>query len=107
MVHTQVYDEYIHFSLMYTTDCIFHVIPIKNLVNQDGRPTMPQKLSPGIKPSVSNICVLLCLCVVQNKIAHVDTKALNMCYQSQNCFRGIFVEIPQNQQWCLIYIPIT
>ena len=35
-VHTRVSDEYIHFELIYTTNNIFNVSPIKPLVNQDG-----------------------------------------------------------------------
>ena len=57
MVHAQVSDKYIHFLLMYTTDHIFPVLPIKHLVNQDGEPTTPQKLATGTKPSVSNLHV--------------------------------------------------
>ena len=34
----------IHFLLMYTTHQIFTVVPIKNFVNQDGKPTTPHKL---------------------------------------------------------------
>ena len=39
--------------LMYITDHIFPVLPIKNLVNQYGEPTMPNKLETDKKPSVS------------------------------------------------------
>ena len=67
---------------MYTTYHIFTILPIKHLLNQDGEPTAPQKLSTGTKPSVSNLHILFWTCVVQKATAHVDTKALNMCYQS-------------------------
>ena len=36
MGKAQVSDKYIHFALMYTTDYIFPVLPIKHLVNKDG-----------------------------------------------------------------------
>ena len=49
MLHAWISDKYIHFALMYKTDHIFPVIPIKHLVNQDGEPTMPQKLATGTK----------------------------------------------------------
>ena len=64
MVHTQVSGEYIYFALMCTTDHIFPVIPIKHLVNQDGKPTTPHKMATVTKPSVSNLRVLFCICVV-------------------------------------------
>ena len=41
MVHARVPENYIHFALMYTIDYIFPVIPIKDLINEDGYPTTP------------------------------------------------------------------
>ena len=78
MVHAQVYDKYIQFELMYTTDNIYPVLKIKHLVNKDGEPTTPQKLETGTKTSVSNLRLLFCPCVVRKATAHVDTKVLNM-----------------------------
>ena len=96
MVHVQVSDKYIHFALVYTKDNTFPVLPIKQFVNQDSEPNMPHKLATGTKPSVSNLRVLLCPCAVKKSTAHVDTKMLNMRHQSQKCFCGIFVGIPQH-----------
>ena len=33
MIHARVSEAYIHFALMYTTDHIFWVLPIKDLIN--------------------------------------------------------------------------
>ena len=71
-----------------TTYHIFPVLPINNLVKQDGEPNAPHKLVTGTKPSVSNIYVLFCPCVVRKSTAHVDGKALNMLHQSQKGFQG-------------------
>ena len=49
MVHAWVSYEYIRFELMYTTHNIFPDLPIKNLRNKDGEPTMPHKLENGTK----------------------------------------------------------
>ena len=95
------------FSFMYITDHIFPVLPIKHLVNHDGEPTTPQKLASGTKPLVSNLCVLLCQCVVQKSTGYVETKVLNMRHQSQKGFGGIFVGITQHQKGYLIYIHST
>ena len=76
-----VYENYIHFVLIHTTDHIFPVLPNKYLVNQGAKKTPPQKLATGIKTSVSNPCVLFCPCVLQKATAHFDTKALNMRHQ--------------------------
>ena len=107
MVHARVLEAYIHFVLMYTTDHIFPVLPIKDLINEDGDPTTPHKLATGTKPAVSYLRVLFCPCVVRKATAHVETKALNMCHQAQKGFRGIFVGIPQHQKGYLVYVTST
>ena len=94
MVHARVSEAYVHFALMYTTDHIFPVLPIKDLIKEDGNPTTPHKLATRTKPSVSHLRVFLFLCVVQKATAHVETKALNMRHQAQKGFCGIFVGIP-------------
>ena len=58
MVHARVFEAYIHFELMYTTDHIFTVTPIKDMINEEGDPTTPFKLSTGTTPSVSHLLVL-------------------------------------------------
>ena len=94
-VHARVFEDYINFALMYTPYHILPVPPIKDLINEDGDQTTPFKLKIGKKPSISNLCVLFCPCVVQNNTTHVGTKALNMHHQAQKGFRGIFVGITQ------------
>ena len=107
MIHARVPEVYVHFALMYTTDHIFPVLPIKYLIKEDGDPTTPHKLSTSIKPSVSHLRVLFCPCVVRKATALVETKTLNMCHQAQKGFRGIFVGIPEHKKGYLVYVPIT
>ena len=78
MVHAIFPEVYVHFALMYTTDHIFPVLPIKDLINKDGDPEIPYKLAICTKPSVSHLRVLFCPCVVRKATAHVETKTLNM-----------------------------
>ena len=99
--------RYVHLTLMYTTDHKFPVLPIKDIINEDGDPTTPHKLAIGTKPSVSHLRVLFCPCVVRKATAHVETKTLNMRHQAQKGFRGIFVGIPQHQKGYLVYVPST
>ena len=80
MVHAGFLEAYVHFALMYMTDHIFPVLPIKDFINEDGDPTTPHKLETGTKPSVSHLRVLFFPCVVQKSNSHVQTKALNMCH---------------------------
>ena len=91
IVHARVLEENIHFWLMYMTDHIFPVLPIKDLINEDDDPTMPYKITTGTKPSVSHLRVLFCPRVVQKATSNVGTKALNMRHQAQKSFHGIFV----------------
>ena len=83
---------------MYTTDHIFPVLPIKDMINKDGDLTTPYKLASGTKPTVTHLRVLFCPCVVRKATAHVEIKALNMRHQAQKGFCGIFVGIPQHQK---------
>ena len=107
MLHAGVPEIYVHFALMYTTYHIFLVLPIKDLINEDGDPTTPYKLATGTKPSVSYLRLLFCPCVVRKATAHIETKTLNMRHQAQKGFRGIFVGIPQHQKGYLVYVPST
>ena len=86
------------------TNNISTFILIKYLVNKDGELTTPQKLITGIKTLVLYLYVLFCLYVVQKATAHFDTKALNMCHQSQKGFQCIFIGITQHQKRYLIYV---
>ena len=83
LVHGRVYDNLFIHLLMYMTDHISPVLPIKNLVNQDSKPTTPHKLATITKTSVSNLQILFCPYVVQKAAVNVDTKTLNMHHQSQ------------------------
>ena len=78
MVHARVSEVYICFALMYTTDHIFPVLLIKDLINEDGNLTTPFKLATGKTPSVSHLRMLFFTCVVRKATASVDKKELNM-----------------------------
>ena len=98
MVHARVPEVYIHFSLMYTADHMFPVLPIKDLINEDGDTTTPHKLATGTKPSVSHLHVLFCPCVLRKVMTQVETKTLKMRHQAQKGCCGIFVGITQHQK---------
>ena len=85
IVHARFLEAYIHFALMYTTDHIFQVLPIKDLINEDGD-TKKYKLATGTKPSVSHLHVFFFPCVVRKATVHVNKKALNMRHQAQKGF---------------------
>ena len=78
MVHASFSEAYIHFALLYTRYNIFMVLPVKYLINKDGDPTTPFKITTGKKPSVSHLSVLFCPCIVRKDTVHVYKKALNM-----------------------------
>ena len=60
---------------MYTAEHILPVIPIKDLINEYGKPNTPFKLATGTKLSISYLRVLFCPRVVQKSTSHVGTKA--------------------------------
>ena len=92
MVHARVSEACIHFAFMYTTYHIFPVLPIKDLINEDGEPTTSFKLATSTKPSVSNLRVFCFPCVVRKATSHVDKQALNISTASKGY---------------LLYVPIT
>ena len=104
-VHAWVLEAYIHFAIMYTSYHILPVLPIKDLINNDGNTTTRWKLATGTKHSILHLSVLFCSCVVRKDIAHYWTKALNMSHQAQNVLFGIFVGIPHHQKGYLVYVP--
>ena len=57
MVHARFSEAYTYFALMYTTDHIFPVIPIKDLINKDNNPTTSFRLATSTKHSVSHLNV--------------------------------------------------
>ena len=105
MVHVRFLEAYIHFALMYLADHIFRVIPIKDLINENGNPTTPYKLATCTKPSLSHLRVLFFPYVVRKATARVGTKVLNMRHQEHNGFRSIFIGIPQHKKQYLVYVP--
>ena len=54
MGHARVSEAYNHFSLIYRTDHIVPVLPIRDLINEDGDPTTPYKLATGTKLALSH-----------------------------------------------------
>ena len=92
---------------MYAIDHIFPVLPIKDIINEDGNPTTPHKLATGKKPSLSHLRVLFYPCVVRKATAYVEKKTLNMRHQAQKGFRGIFVGIPEHQKGYIVYVTST
>ena len=61
MVHAQVLEYYIHFALTYIADHILPVLPIKDLINEDGEPATQFKLVMGTKPSILYLHILFFL----------------------------------------------
>ena len=55
MVHARVLEAYTHFALMYTEDHILPVLPIRDLINEEGEPTTAYKLVTGTKPPISHL----------------------------------------------------
>ena len=70
MVHARFLEAYINFSFIYTTDHIFPILPIKDMINEDGDPKAPHKLATGTKPTVSHLRLLF-FHVLYGKLLHM------------------------------------
>ena len=92
MVHARVLEAYINFSFMYTADHILLVLPIKEPIKENGKPTTSFKVVTGKKPSVSHLCVF-CPFVVHKFTAYIGTTELNMCHQAQTVFAVSSLEL--------------
>ena len=103
MVHAQVLEAYIHFTLMYTADHIFPLLPNKDLINEDGQLTMKFKFVTGRKPSISLfffwfVCCTKIYCTCWYKgVKYASPIAKVIC--------GIFFGIIQHQKGYLVYVP--
>ena len=62
MVHARVSEAYIHFALMYTTDHIFPILPIKDLINRYGDPKTPHTCNRYETYSMTFTRVFLYMC---------------------------------------------
>ena len=93
---------------MYTTDHIFLVLPIKDLINKDVEPTTPFKHVTGMKSSVSIIFkhVIFSICCTENYCTRCD-KGVKYVSPSTKYFRGIFIGITEHQKEYLVYVPHT
>ena len=73
MVHAKFLEAYIHFVLMYTTDHMFPVIPIIDMINKDSKMTTPFKLAAGKN---LHYCIYACyfVHVLYGNLLHTLTK---------------------------------
>ena len=83
-VKEQFLEPYIHFTLICTAYHIFSELSIKDSIKEDRKTTTPSKLATITTPSILDLRILSCMCVVQKTTAHVGTKMLNMCHQAHN-----------------------
>ena len=98
MVHARVAEEYSHHALMYAAHHVFPVLPIKDLVNEQGEPCTPFELMHGENPPVRQLRTLFCPVIVKKHTAMKDKKVVNMRNQAQKGYRGVFVGMPENQE---------
>ena len=105
MVHAGVLEACVNISLLYTADHILLLLPIKGLINKEGNPTKPFKITTGTKPLLSNLRVLFCPYIVRKSTVYVGTKELNTRHQLQKWLCVIFIRISQHQKVYLVYSP--
>ena len=102
-MHARLNRKFFYYAVKYA-QYIHDVIPVRNLLNENGLPTTPYYLATGRKPAVKYFRVFGCPTVFKRYKVSSDGKHIHNKYNQQG-MRGIFVGIPDDESGWLFYIP--
>ena len=102
MVHARVPEAYVHFVLMYATNHIFLVLPIKGIIM---RMAIQQRHTnfQQVRNLQYDIYACYFVHVLYKSLRRTVRQTINMCHQAQKRFWGIFVGIPEHQKGYHVY----
>jgi hypothetical protein len=107
MVFAQVGNEFYDFAIDQAWK-IFNVLPLRDLVDNNGYPCTPLGTYSGVKPKLCRFCVMFSACVINNGTNPGAARKINI---QDNCkergTKAIHVGIPCYQPSFLCYIPST
>lgn len=103
LIHARLSTKFIFYALKYA-EKIHDVIPVRNLVDEEGKPTTPYYLAFKRHPKVSHFRVFGCPAVFKKYEVSVKGKRVVNKYMQQG-MRGIFVGIPDDSAGWLFYVP--
>jgi hypothetical protein len=84
---------------------IVNVCPAKNVIDQNGNPTMPYQYSFQLKPRIAYFQVFGCPSFFKRYEPNFCNKLITYKQQLQRASRGIFLGFPDNSAGWLIYSP--
>ena len=105
LVHARLNTKIILYALKYA-EKIHGVIPVRNLVDEEGKPTTPYYMAFKRHPKVSHFRVFGCPAVFKRyKVSAEGKRTVNKSMQQG--MRRIFVGIPDDSAGWLFYVPTT
>jgi hypothetical protein len=104
VVHAGLPDSFLYHVICYAS-AVLNILPLKGLVNKDGKSATPAELFHGAKPCIGDFRVFGCPYVLKKWITHFDGKVLTN--QAECGIRGIFIGFANNQTGFLVYLPST
>ena len=105
LIHAQLSTKFIYYALKYA-EKVHDIMPIRNLIDKEGKPTTPHYLAFKRQPKVAHFKVFGCPAVFKRYEVSIDGKRTNNKYTQQG-MRGIFVGIPDDSAGWLFYVPTT
>ncbi len=94
MLHAQLNRKFFYYAVKYA-QYIHDVLPVQNLLDKDGHPTIPYYLATSRKPAVKHFRVFGCPAVFKQYEVSESGKRVKNKYTQQG-MRGIFVGIPDD-----------
>ena len=64
IVHARLPDSFLYHAIRYAS-AVFNILPVKGLVNKDGKSATPAELFHGVKPCIGDFRVFGCPCVLK------------------------------------------
>ena len=103
LLHARLNRKFFYYAVKYA-QYIHDVIPVRDLLDENGLPTTPYYLATGRKPAVKHFRVFGCPAVFKRYEVSSDGKRIHNKYNQQG-MRGIFVGIPDDASGWLFYVP--
>jgi hypothetical protein len=106
LVNGRLPDMYLYHALLHACDVI-NILPLKDLITDDGTVTTPFELFVGSKPMVSHFRVFRCPCIAKKWTTSVDGKPKDNSKGTQRGIRGMHLGFFPTQKCLLLYTPST
>ena len=103
IIHARLSRKFFNYAVKYA-QFIHDVIPVRELLDQNGLPCTPYQLMNNSKPNVRHYCVFGCPAIFKWHEIRDSGKRVKNKYIQQG-IRGIFVGFPEDSSGWLFYVP--